>query len=181
MKLSRRAMRHYIPCVHRVLSKEFLRDELSPDSSSSAARGLSRTVPASEYTAEHGDSSLPDADLRTAASDPPRNSYPSTDAQGLHKQPAAWNLLHECRKANAWRSITHAWRALLFPHHGIAIKNSDSSAYIVLKATRFGVLLWPAEEVRLRGALCFRPSLQEHARARWQAVLDVEQWRACLV
>ncbi len=181
VKLSRRAMRHYIPCVHRVLSKEFLRDEVSLDSSSISARGLSRTVPASEYTAEHGDSSVPEADLRKAASDPPRNSYPSTDAQGLHKQPAAWNLLHECRKASAWRSITHAWRALLFPHHGIIIKNSDSSAYIVLKATRFGVQLWPAEEVRLRGALCFRPSLQEHARARWQAVLDVEEWRACLV
>ena len=80
---------------------------------------------------------MPQAVLRKAASAPLRNSYPSTDAQGLHKQVAAWNLLHECRKASAWRSITHAWRALLFPHHGIAIKNSDSSAYIVLKATRF--------------------------------------------
>ena len=146
VKLSRRAMRHYIPCVTRVLSKQFLRDELSPDSSSSAARGLSRTVPASEYTAEHGDSSVPEADLRKAASNASRKSYPSTDAQGLHKQVAAWNLLRECRRASAWRSITHAWRALLFPHHGIAIKNSDSSAYIVLKATRFvRNYVYPAE------------------------------------
>ena len=89
---------------------------------------------------------MPEADLRTAARNASRKSYPSTNAQGLHKQVAAWNLLRECRRASAWRSITHAWRALLFPHHGIAIKNSDSSAYIVLKATRFvRKYVYPAE------------------------------------
>ena len=107
-----RVNRHYLPSSKRVLQAEFERAEVAAlPGARILARDTRRDVPRVDFEALDGSPSLPDENL-LAAMRPPDVSFPCTNAQGLHKQVAAWRLLRACNAGDvAWTSVGAAWHA----------------------------------------------------------------------
>ena len=124
--------------------------------------GVPRKLPESMYDAYGMEPSI-DLEQLQQTRHPELWEHPSTSAQGMQVQVAAWHLLP---------GTGSAWHALLLPEDSIVRKLGAGGFGVVLKSCMYGVLLWPMELHQVGRVTVFRPSLEEASRCKWRVVTD---------
>eukprot|EP00971_Amphidinium_carterae_P029847 587268-Amphidinium_carterae.1 len=102
--------------------------------------------------------------------------FPTTNAQGLHVQVAAWVLVQHVCERKCFDVVCKAWLSLLMPEQFVVKRESTSECYIVLKATIYASLLWPVTIHQCGRMRILTPRVTEGTKAEWIPVLDEAGW-----
>lgn len=170
---SSRLRRYYQPHMAGLM-QEMGRAEIEPATELPA--DLPARLPAAAFEAEGAAPSIDIERLKGISAGKSRD-YPSTSAQGLQIQVAAWRLLCQACREDRLEQVGDSWLALLLHADGIVVNTTSGQAFLVLKVCALGALLWPCRRFATASAVCFAPSTEEHVRYMWAAILDTAEWQ----
>ena len=157
------------------LMKEMGRQEVEP-SREPLPGDVPRRLPTAMFEAMSSrDTSIPLDDLQGIKSGRTKG-YPSTSAQGLQVQVAAWRLLVEAHTADMFHKLQDRYLATLLQEDGIVVNQATCQCHIVLKTCAYGALLWPCSKHEEAGFRYFTPCVEPGVQASWKAVLDADAW-----
>lgn len=172
-----RLKRYHTPYMSRLLPDRFGRPEVKVDGRD---RPGDRRVPRTLFEPFSSEPSVDDSSLRRIMS---TANWPTTTALGLHKVVAAHHCLKELNHVG-FQKAAEVWKSE-FVLQGFVLQDSkqaQAEMLLVLASNSFGVLTWPMQRVAPPpppAARLWRPSIDQHARARWLHVFsfDAADWR----
>lgn len=169
-----RVRKWYVPSSQGLM-KEMGRQEVEP-SREPLPGDVPRRLPTAMFEAMSSrDTSIPLDDLQGIKSGRTKG-YPSTSAQGLQVQVAAWRLLVEAHTADMFHKLQDRYLATLLQEDGIVVNQATCQCHIVLKTCAYGALLWPCSKHEEAGFRYFTPCVEPGVQASWKAVLDADAW-----
>lgn len=105
------------------------------------------------------------------------STWTTTNAQGLHHVPSAWQLVLHLSSNGGWNCAAAAWRSI-FMLEGFIVSCRNSLSYLlVLWADQFSFLAWPCDASGLPQSRTCTPCDAEGTHAQWHHVFDYDDWQ----